>query len=52
MLCIVLILLTLPQLVLIFLTAPAMFFMYYFGFYLSSYFLTVLCCLEYDNKAM
>ena len=51
-LCIVLILLTLPQLVLIFLTAPAMFFMYYFGFYLSSYFLTVLCCLEYDNKAM
>lgn len=49
-LCIVLILLTLPQLILIFLTAPAMFFMYYFGFYLSSYFLTVLSCLELTGQ--
>ena len=49
-LCIVLILLTLPQLIVIFLTAPAMIFMYYFGFYLSSYFLTVLSCLELTGQ--
>lgn len=31
------------QLALIFITAPAMFFMYYFSFYLSGYFLSALC---------
>lgn len=37
-----LVLMTSAQVVLIFLTAPAMFFMYYFCFYLSGYFLTAL----------
>ncbi len=37
-----LVLMTSAQVILIFLTAPAMFFMYYFCFYLSGYFLTVL----------
>ena len=37
-----LVLMTSAQVVLIFLTAPAMFFMYYFCFYLNGYFLTML----------
>lgn len=38
------------QVVLIFLTAPAMFFMYYFCFYLSGYFLTALGICELLQK--
>lgn len=38
------------QLVLIFLTAPAMFFMYYFCFYLSGYFLSALSYYELQIK--
>ncbi len=41
-----LILLTLAQVILIFLTAPAMFFMYYFCFYLAGYFTALLCLFE------
>lgn len=41
----IMILLTLAQAVLIFLTAPAMFFMYYFGFYLCGGFLVLLSIL-------
>ena len=39
-------LLTLAQVVLIFLTAPAMFFMYYFCFYLAGYFVAMLCLFD------
>ncbi len=44
-------LLIVPSLVLIFLTAPAMFFMYYFGFYLCAYFFSVIMILQlFCNK--
>lgn len=46
-----LVLLVSAQTVLIFLTAPAMFFMYYFCFYLSGYFLTVLGILHQTETA-
>lgn len=42
-------LLLLPSLVLIFLTAPAMFFMYYFCFYLCGYFYVMLSLLDLQN---
>ncbi len=45
-----LVLMTSAQVVLIFLTAPAMFFMYYFCFYLSGYFLTVLAIADFKPK--
>lgn len=38
------------QVALIFLTAPAMFFMYYFCFYLAGYFLTAVMLLELSTK--
>ncbi len=38
------------QVALIFLTAPAMFFMYYFCFYLAGYFLTAVMLLELNAK--
>nr|MBQ8252861.1 hypothetical protein [Lachnospiraceae bacterium] len=44
-----LILMTSAQVALIFLTAPAMFFMYYFCFYLSGYFLTALAIADYKK---
>jgi hypothetical protein len=44
-----LVLMTSAQVVLIFLTAPAMFFMYYFCFYLSGYFLTTLAIANYKK---
>lgn len=40
------------QLILIFLTAPAMFFMYYFSFYLSGYFLSALTYYEIKNPVI
>lgn len=42
--------LTAAQVVLIFLTAPAMFFMYYFCFYLAGYFGCALVCLELTGR--
>lgn len=44
-----LVLMTSAQVVLIFLTAPAMFFMYYFCFYLSGYFLTALAIADHKK---
>ena len=46
-----LVLMTSTQVVLIFLTAPAMFFMYYFCFYLSGYFLTMLAIADFKPKS-
>lgn len=42
--------LTGAQVILIFLTAPAMFFMYYYCFYLTGYFLSALIVLEFCAK--
>lgn len=49
-----LIILTLTQVILIYLTAPAMFFMYYFCFYLAGYFVAMLIFLDllFDKKKL